>query len=165
MLYIFKSYIRILLNTKITNVLSVLKFSDLLIYSWPCWVSVAACGLSPAVGGRGCSQLWCMGFSSRRLLLLGTTGSRSPGLRQLWPEGSRAEAQLWPPWHVEPSWSRDQTCIPWIGRQILYPGTPREVCKYIFLHCLLIYCYLSHLSIIYLELIFVYAMIKTKCLF
>ena len=31
------------------------------------------------------------------------------------------------PWHVESFWTRDQTCVPCIGRWILYHWTSREV--------------------------------------
>ena len=47
--------------------------------------------------------------------------------------GSRAQAhQLWcrglvAPWHVESSWTRARTHVPWIGRRILNHCTTREV--------------------------------------
>ena len=31
------------------------------------------------------------------------------------------------PWYVESFWTRDQTCVPSIGRRILFHGTTREV--------------------------------------
>ena len=42
--------------------------------------------------------------------------------------------QLWhlslvAPWHVGSSWTRDQTCVPFIGRRILNHWTTRKVCK------------------------------------
>ena len=38
-----------------------------------------------------------------------------------------AQRLLVAPWHVESSWTRDQTCIPHIGRQILNHWTTSEV--------------------------------------
>ena len=57
------------------------------------------------------------------------------GASRLWSTGSRvhkasvvvAQRLLVAPWHVESSWTRDQTCIPHIGRQILNHWTTREV--------------------------------------
>ena len=37
---------------------------------------------------------------------------------------------LVPPWHVGSSWTRAQTCVPCIGRQILIHCTSREVQKF-----------------------------------
>ena len=54
------------------------------------------------------------------------------GLQQLWLTGFRAQAQqLWlsglvAPWHVGSSRTRDRTCVPCIGRQILNHCTTRE---------------------------------------
>ena len=54
-------------------------FIYLFIHFWLCWVFVAARGLSLAVASRGCSSLWCAGFSLRWLLLLESTGCRHAG--------------------------------------------------------------------------------------
>ena len=51
----------------------------LFIYFWLRWVFTAACGLSLVAASRGCSLLWCTGFSLRWLLLLWSTGSRRTG--------------------------------------------------------------------------------------
>ena len=45
------------------------------VYFWLCWVFIAA-GFSLVVASRGCSLLWCAGFSLWWLLLLQSTGSR-----------------------------------------------------------------------------------------
>ena len=70
------------------------------------------CGLFLIAVSRGYSSLWCTGFSLQCLLLLRSTGSRHMGLvaRQ----------------HVECSWTRGQTCIPCINREILNQCTTRE---------------------------------------
>ena len=76
-----------------------------------------------------CLQLWCIGFSLQWLLLqLRSTASGACGLsgcnagaQWLWRLGSVAT------WHVESSQTRDSTCVPCIGRQILNNWTTREV--------------------------------------
>ena len=90
----------------------------------------------------GYSSLWCTGFSLHWLLLLQKTGS-STGLsscgswaQQLRLVGCRAWAQsLWcmglvAPRHRKSSQTRDQTCVPCIGRQILILCATREVLNY-----------------------------------
>ena len=52
-----------------------------------CWVFVAAHGLSLVAVSRGYSSLRCAGFSLPLLLFLWSTGSRAPGLQQLWCMG------------------------------------------------------------------------------
>ena len=47
-----------------------------IIIFWLCWVFVAVHGLSLVVASRGCSSLWCAGFSLRWLLSLQSMGSR-----------------------------------------------------------------------------------------
>ena len=68
-------------------------------YFWLCWVSVAASGLFLIAQSTGYASLQCDSVSLQWL----------PGT---W-------AQLAAPWHVEFSRTRDQTYIPWIGRQII----------------------------------------------
>ena len=53
--------------------------------------------------------------------LVAAHSSRARGLQQLWHMGLVAL------WHVESSWTRDQTCVPCIGRQIFNHWTTREV--------------------------------------
>ena len=62
---------------------------------------------------------------------------------QLWLVGSRAWAHLWytglvAPNYMESSWPRDQTHVPYIGRQILNRWATREVLNFLvfkrFLH-------------------------------
>ena len=70
---------------------------------------------------RATLWLWCAGFSLRCLLLLQSTGSRAFGFQQLCHTGLVAL------WHAESYWTRDQTCVPCIGRQISNYWTTREV--------------------------------------
>ena len=100
----------------------------LFIYFWLRWVFVAVCGLSLVAASGGYSSLRCMGFSLCWLLLLWSTGSRHTGFSSC---GTRAQ-QLWcrglvAPRHVGSSWTTARTCIPCIGRWILYHCTTREV--------------------------------------
>ena len=53
-------------------------------------------------------------------LLLQSTGSRVHRLQQLWHTGLAA------PQHMESPWSRDQTHVPCIGRQILIHWSTKE---------------------------------------
>ena len=78
-------------------------------------------GLSLVAASRGYSSLQCAGFSLQWLLLLQSTGSRLKGSSSC---GTQAQ-QLWrmglvAPRHVGYSRTRDQTCVPCIGRQILF---------------------------------------------
>ena len=75
-----------------------------------------------------CGSLCSTGFSLRWLLLLWNTGSRHMGLsscsswaQQLWCTGLAA------PWQVKSSQTRNQTCVPCIGRWILNHWTTGEV--------------------------------------
>ena len=72
-------------------------------------------GLSLIATSRGYTLLKCMGLSLH--LLLQSIGSR---LQQLWHTGLVART------HVGSSWTRDQICVPCIGRQILNHQTTRE---------------------------------------
>ena len=67
-------------------------------------------------------------------------GSRALELQELWHTGSGVatldpgawaqwswHAGLVAAWQVEPSWSRDRTCVPCIGRQILNHCATKEV--------------------------------------
>ena len=92
------------------------------------WVFVAACGLSLVVASGGYFSMRCTGFSLQWLLLLQSTGSRHKGFsncgmqaQQLWCKGLVA------PRHVGFSRTRDRTCVPCIGRQILNHCATREV--------------------------------------
>ena len=97
---------------------------------WLCWVFVAV---------HGFLIVW--------LLLLRSTGSRCAGFsscgtqaQQLWPVGSRAQAQyLWctglvVPWHVESPRTMARTLVPFIGRQILNHCTTRKAPGNLFLN-------------------------------
>ena len=115
----------------------------LFIYFWLHWVFIAARGLSLASASGGHSLLWCAGFSLRWPLPLWSMGSRHAGFRscgtwaqQLWPAGSRAQAQqLWrtgpaTPWYVGSSRTRARTHVPCIGRRALSHCTTRQAQKY-----------------------------------
>ena len=54
---------------------------------WLCWVFVAVRRLYLVAVSRGCSSLWCVGFSLQWLLLLQSMGSRRAGFSSC---GSRA---------------------------------------------------------------------------
>ena len=92
----------------------------LFIYLWPRWVFVAACRLSLVVVSGCYSALPCTGFSLQWLLLFRSLGSRAQA-QQLWYMG------LVDPCNVGSSRTRDWTCVPCIGRQILNHWTPRKV--------------------------------------
>ena len=98
-------------------------------YFWPCWVFVAALKLSLVVVSGSYSSLQCMGFLAWWLLLW-STGSRCVSFSSsgtwaqwLWCMGLVA------PWHVKSYWTRDQTHVPYIERQILNHWTTREVLR------------------------------------
>ena len=109
------------------------KLINWLINFWLHWVFVAAHGLSLVAASGVYSSLWCAGFSLRWLLLLRSMGSRRAGFsscgmwaQYLWCTG------LVTPRHVgssgtRRSWTRDQTRVSCIGRQILHHCTTREV--------------------------------------
>ena len=113
-------------------------------YFWLCWVFVAVRGLSLVAASRGYSSLGCVGLSLRWLLLLRSTDSRHTGFSScgaqaqwLWLVGSRAQAQLWcmglaAPRHVGSSWTRAQTHVPCIGRQIINHCATREAHHFLF---------------------------------
>ena len=86
-------------------------------------VFVAAHGLSLVAASGGYSS--CMGFSLQWLILW-ILDSRAFGLQQLWCMGLVTSQ------HVESSWTRDQTCVPCIGRWILNHLTTRKVLFYNF---------------------------------
>ena len=88
-------------------------------YIFSCAGSSLLCRPSLVAESRGYSSLQCMGFSLWWLLLW-STGSRVHRLQQLQP------INLVVPWHVVSSWSRDQTGVPCIARQILNHWTTRE---------------------------------------
>ena len=90
-----------------------LPFKTLFIF-WLSWVS-AECGLSLAAVGEG--YLHGVSFSLWWLLLLQVWGSRASGL-------STWSVALW---HGGPSWTRDQTHVPCIGRWVLNHCTTSKV--------------------------------------
>ena len=116
---------------------------------WLCWVFVAAHGLSPAAEWGLCCCTWAfsscragslllrMGFLQLQSWVFAVAHGLSPAAERghspaathrlgswdawaqyLWPTG------LATVWHVKPSQTRDQTCVPCIGRWILYTGSP-----------------------------------------
>ena len=97
----------------------------LFIYFWLCWVFIA---MQPCRVTFLQVRLLIRGYSLvtvRGHHLLLSTGSRSHWLQHLQLLGSRAQAQqlrcmgLVAPWHVGSSQIRDQSCVSFIGRQIL----------------------------------------------
>ena len=89
-------------------------------------------------GGLSCGPraLGHVGFSS--------CGSRAPEHRL---SGCGTQAYLLlalPYWHMVSSQTRDWTCVPWISRWILNPGTTREAPVFFF-PLILMYCVSSHL--------------------
>ena len=86
-------------------------------------VLVTVRGLSLVVVSRGSSSLQCVGFSLQWLLVLWSRGFSSYGTRAqyFWLEGLVA------PWHLESSWTRNWTRVPWIGRRIPIHCTTRQV--------------------------------------
>ena len=69
-------------------------------------------GLSPLAVNRDYSSLQCAGFSLRWLILFQNTSSMYAGSVAV------VHGALVAPWHVESSWTRNRTRVPWIGRQI-----------------------------------------------
>ena len=105
---------------------------DWLIDWLPCWVFVVAQAFVSLwwVGATlwcGARISHCCGFSYCEAWALGHAGFRSRGVwaQQLWCTGSRALAHLsWytglvDPQPVKSSWSRDQTHVSYISRQIM----------------------------------------------
>ena len=79
-------------------------------------------GFPPVVTGWGCSLV-----AVHRLLSWQSTGSPARGLQRSWLPGSlMAVYGLSHSQQVESSWSRHQTCVSYVGRQILY-WAAREV--------------------------------------
>ena len=70
----------------------------------------------------GSTGIRCVGFSSCSVWV----GSTAHRLQSLWRRGLVAD------WHVESSQTRDQTCVPSIGRRILNHCTPRNPCLWTF---------------------------------
>ena len=103
------------------------------IYFWLHWVFVTAQGLSLVVASRGSSSLWSTGFRRTGFTIV-LHGLSSDGMhaQQLAHTGSVA------PWHVRSSWTRDQTHVHCIGRQVHNHWITREVplLSYCMLHTL-----------------------------
>ena len=97
-----------------------------------CTASTAAWKRSLVAVSRGCSSLWCAGSHCSGISAaeqqacwpqrVQNTGSAAAlnRLQRLWHMGLAA------PWHVECSWTRGQTCGPYIGRWIFIQCTTRE---------------------------------------
>ena len=86
-----------------------------------------------------------MGFSLWWLFLVWSTGSRACRLQYLCPMGLVA------PRHVKSSWTRDRTCVPCIGWQILNHRTTQGSLKKILLKLIALvslYCLKNVASII-----------------
>ena len=81
---------------------------------WLCCLFVAVCGLSLIVVSGGYSLVGVNG------LLIAVSIGCEVGAQSLWHMGLVA------PWHVESSWTRNQTRVPHIGRQIFNHWTTRK---------------------------------------
>ena len=110
-----------------------LKKINLFIYFRLCWVFIALCRLSLGSASRRYSLSLCASFSLMWLLFCLSTGSRHSGFirssawaLQLWCTGLAALR------HVGSSWTRDQTCVPCIGKQIPIYCYSREVLIHLF---------------------------------
>ena len=88
---------------------------------YTCGARDSHCNASLAVERGLASLAVVLGILTAMPLLLWSAGSGAHRLQQLRRMGSVAR------WHVEPSWTRDQTHVPWIGRQIRYHWIIREV--------------------------------------
>ena len=75
-------------------------------------------------GGFSCRELWVLSSCCSR----GESSGDAPGARAQEPRGTGLIA----PWLVGSSWSRDQTHVPFIGRQILNYWTIRKAWCFIF---------------------------------
>ena len=81
---------------------------------WLRWLPIAVWGLSLVVASGGCSLVGVHG------LLIAVSIGSEVGAQSLWHMG------LVSPWHVKSSWTRNQTRVPHIGRQILNHWTTRR---------------------------------------
>ena len=139
-------------STSLTKVTTFFKNLFICLFLFLAALGLRCCthGLSLVAASGGYSSLWCTGFSLCWLLLLWSTGSRRAGFsscgvraQQLWLAGSRAQAQqFWhmgldAPRHVGSSWTRAQTHVPCIGRQILNHCATREVLFFYSFYCFL----------------------------
>ena len=80
-----------------------------------CMQPFSSCGERGLLSSCRTRASHCSGFSCCRAQALGAQA------QQLCLSGLVA------PWHVGSSWTRDSTCVPFIGRWILYHWTTREV--------------------------------------
>ena len=86
----------------------------------------SSCSKQGLLSSYDVQPLYCGGFSC-----CGAQALRTHELHYLWLVGFRVRAQyLWhmylaAPWHMGSSWARDGTCVPCIGRWILYRWTTR----------------------------------------
>ena len=100
---------------------SVCWFCVLFLFIFGCVGSyVAACGLSSLIFVVRASH--CSGFS-----LLWSVGSRRVGFSSRGTQAQQWHRGLVAPWHVGSPWTRAQTRVPCIGRQILNHCATREV--------------------------------------
>ena len=100
----------------------IIKISKFLFFIFGCSrCSLLACRLYLVSKNRDCSWLQCAGFSFQWLLLW-NVGSRALA-QKLWCVGLTALR------HVGSSWTRDQTLVFCIGRQILYHRATSEAPK------------------------------------
>ena len=100
-------------------------------YFWLPWVSAAAWGLSLTEVSRGYSSLQFLGFSLWWRLLWSADSRCVDDIAVLPGSGAWARrlrsTGLIALQQVEPSWTRDRTCVPCTSRRILIHCTAREV--------------------------------------
>ena len=72
------------------------------------------------MGNPGYCSLWWVSFSLQWILLL-KTQTLGTWAQQLWLKGLVAL------WHMGSSWTRDETRVPYIGREVLNHRTTREI--------------------------------------
>ena len=114
-------------------------FLNVYLFVFGCAEPLLLCGLCSGRGEQGLLSscgVWTShwgGFSCYRARAPELTGFSNcrrgsvvvvPGLQSrgsvVWHTGSAT------PWHVGSSWTRDQTCVPFIGRQTVYHWAVRE---------------------------------------
>ena len=116
------------------------------------WGLLSSCSLqAPHWGDFSCCGAWAlgqMGFSNC-----------DAWVQELWHVGSAA------PWHVRSPGTRNATCVPWIGRQILNHWPTGEVPEQSFLECffLITDCVFVSLSNLYFFNLFL-ILVKWICI-
>ena len=104
------------------------------------WGLLSSCSVSAShCDGFFCCEAWALGTQAQQLQL---TGSRAP-------TQSLGCLGLITPQHVASSWTRDQICVPCIGKWILIQCTTREVpvCLFVYFWLHLVFLAAGGLSL------------------